>query len=596
MHAAVYARVSKEKIGVTEEAKSPARQIENARAFAVARGWTIAEAHVYVDDGISGAEFKRRPGFQRMLAAALTPRPPFQILIVSEQKSIGREASETGYVIKQLAQAGVEIFEYMHGRSLTPRNALDKVLSTVQGFGDELHREQTSERVHESHTRSVKAGHVVGGRCFGFRNQDVYLGEDAHGRPLKSHVERVIHPGEAAVVVRIFQMYDAGLGLKRIAKQLNIDKAASPTPFMRKDGLAPIIGWSPATVRTILARELYNGIIVWSRTRKRPIAWGQVDQQARPASEWQRVPAEHLRIVPEDLWRRVASRRADTEGRATRFASGRLSGRTPKTTHNLLAGLATCGVCGGGLVVETSPRKRGRVPEYVCSRHRTNGTCANTLHPTVAEMNEAVLREVESHVLVPEAIDFVIHLSERDDLADRQTALARERKDVEKRIARLVSVLETGGDVAALVTKLRELEARRTAIDHEVSSLQPVPRLAPEVVENRLAEWRRLLRQSTTQGRTVLQRVLRGRLTFTPHVNEVSGEIDGYTFEAPTRFDHLFCGIVAERPKSLDPNDRFGLDGITPEDTGEADYGRLLDRVYVEGSTSPTGFEPVFWP
>jgi hypothetical protein len=39
----------------------------------------------------------------------------------------------------------------------------------------------------------------------------------------------------------------------------------------------------------------------------------------------------------------------------------------------------------------------------------------------------------------------------------------------------------------------------------------------------------------------VLQRILRGRIVFTP-----KGE--GYTFEAPTRFDKLFSGIVAPRP------------------------------------------------
>jgi len=56
---------------------------------------------------------------------------------VSEQKSIGREISETSYVIKQLAQAGVEIFEYVHGKSLTPTTSTAKLLSSVQGFSDE---------------------------------------------------------------------------------------------------------------------------------------------------------------------------------------------------------------------------------------------------------------------------------------------------------------------------------------------------------------------------------------------------------------------------------------------------------------------------
>jgi hypothetical protein len=127
-----------------------------------------------------------------------------------------------------------------------------------------------------------------------------------------------------------------------------------------------------------------------------------------------------------------------------------------------------------------------------------------------------------------------------------QDKLEREQKDIAKRIARLVDAIATGGNAASLVAKLRELEARQKAIVGEMATLRPVPRLAPAVIENRLAEWRRLLRASTTQGRTVLQRILRGRLTFTPRVDPISGEADGYDFSGPTRFDKLFTGIAVE--------------------------------------------------
>ena len=323
-----------------------------------------------------------------------------------------------------------------------------------------------------------------------------------------------------------------------------------------------------------------------------------MSQKPRPESEWIRTPAEHLRIVSEDLWKRVASRRQDTEGRAVRFDSGRICGGPPKrATQNLLAGLATCALCGGGLIVETSPRKRGRVPEYVCARRRLNGTCENALRINVADVNEAVLQAVEEHALTPEAIEQVIHLSERDDVTELQDKLARERKDIEKRIARLVAAIETGGDAASLVAKLRELEARKVAIATEATSLHPIPRLAPAVIENRLAEWRRLLRASTTQGRTVLQRILRGRLTFTPRAHVLTGEPDGYDFEGPTRFDKLFTGIAVETPAWV-KNDTgpTGAEGIGPEDTFDGDYGRLLDAAqkHAGGVASPTGFEPVF--
>ena len=177
-------------------------------------------------------------------------------------------------------------------------------------------------------------------------------------------------------------------------------------------------------------------------------------------------------------------------------------------------------------------------------------------------------------------------------------SLAREGKNIEKRIARLVAAIETGGDAPSLVAKLRELEARQRAIHAEAASLRPVPRLAPAVIEGRLAEWRRLLRASTTQARAVLQRILRGRLTFTPHANPVSGDVDGYDFHGPTRFDKLFAGLAAVRPNGL-PLINVGCEDIGPEETFEGDYGRLLDRAYEKGVkvlASPTGFEPVFWP
>lgn len=63
-----------------------------------------------------------------------------------------------GYVIKQLVQAGVEIFEYVHGRSLTPTTSTAKLLSSVQGFSDEDHAVRTSERVIEAHTKLFEMG------------------------------------------------------------------------------------------------------------------------------------------------------------------------------------------------------------------------------------------------------------------------------------------------------------------------------------------------------------------------------------------------------------------------------------------------------
>jgi DNA invertase Pin-like site-specific DNA recombinase len=112
MIAAIYARKSTEQAGVNDEQRSVARQIEHARAYATLKGWTAVDEHVYVDDGISGAEFANRPGFLRLMNA-LKPHAPFQVLIMSEESRLGREAIETAFALKQLVTAGVRVFFYL---------------------------------------------------------------------------------------------------------------------------------------------------------------------------------------------------------------------------------------------------------------------------------------------------------------------------------------------------------------------------------------------------------------------------------------------------------------------------------------------------
>jgi DNA invertase Pin-like site-specific DNA recombinase len=83
MIAAIYARKSTEQ-NVGDDEKSVTRQIEQARALAARKGWTVAEEHVYSDDGISGAEFLKRHGLNGLLVAMRARPCPVQALITME--------------------------------------------------------------------------------------------------------------------------------------------------------------------------------------------------------------------------------------------------------------------------------------------------------------------------------------------------------------------------------------------------------------------------------------------------------------------------------------------------------------------------------
>src|SRR3989442_13870880 len=106
MITAIYARKSTDQAGAGDKSESVERQLAHARAYAASKGWTVADAHVYADDGISGAEFgDRRPGLAR-LVNALRPRPPFQVLVMSEESRLGRESIEVAYPLRAFVQAG----------------------------------------------------------------------------------------------------------------------------------------------------------------------------------------------------------------------------------------------------------------------------------------------------------------------------------------------------------------------------------------------------------------------------------------------------------------------------------------------------------
>src|SRR5213083_2715528 len=243
MIAAIYARKSTEQNGVGDEEKSVTRQIEHAKAYAARKGWLVDDDHVYVDDGISGAEFIKRPGFIRMMNA-LSPRPPFQVLVMSEESRLGREQIETAYALKQITDAGVRVFFYLEDRERTLDNAMDKVMLSLTNFASEMEREKAQQRTYDAMARKARAQHVTGGKVYGYDNVDVM---DAEGR--RQHVVRRINPAQAAVVRRIFELYATGRGMTSLAKLLNAELAKLPAQEAQAVRPARGKGWAPSAIR-----------------------------------------------------------------------------------------------------------------------------------------------------------------------------------------------------------------------------------------------------------------------------------------------------------------------------------------------------------
>jgi site-specific DNA recombinase len=463
MIAAIYARKSTDQNGVADDQKSVVRQIDHAREYATKKGWVMDDASIFVDDGISGAEFANRPGFLRLMNS-LKPRPVFQMLVMSEESRLGREAIETAYALKQLVQAGVRGFFYMEDRERTLDSPTDKIMLSLTTFADELEREKARQRTYDAMQRKARAGHVTGGRVFGYDNIEV-LGADGK----RSHGQWRINEHEAAVVRMIFERCAAGTGYTRIAKQLNDERAPCPRPQQDRPA-----GWAPSSIHQILKRSLYRGEIVWNQTRKRD-RWGRTDATARPESEWLSVHAPDLRIVSEALWTAARARLTGITAKLMATSGGRIGrrARDVESVH-LLTGFARCAVCGSSFYPLSRSHGRERAFFYGCSANHKRGhaVCGNGLVMRKERIDEAVLKALGGDVLRPAVVNAVLeglwaamHPQARGESLQR---VRGELATVEREIARLTDAIASGGPMETLLAAVKVRQTRHVELQQAI--------------------------------------------------------------------------------------------------------------------------------
>ncbi len=521
MRAAIYARKSTDQLNVADEQRSVTRQIEHARSYASRHGWTTDEAHVYCDDGISGAEFSARPGFVRLLNA-VRPRAPFDVLIVSELSRLGREQLETGYALKQLSQAGVRIFSYLEDREILLDTPTSKFLMSAVSFAAEVEREKARQRVTDAMVRRAQAGHVTGGRAFGYDNVTIF-GPD--GR--RSHVERRVNEAEAAVLRRIFQLCAKGHGLKSIAKLLNAAGALAPTPARGRPK-----GWAPSSVRAALYRRTYLGELRYLATRKRD-GWGQRRTLRRPSSDLIVVSQPAWRIVSDAEWEAAHARLSATTSTFSGTHVRAAADRPAPAVHSkyLLSGLARCSVCGGSMAAHvTSQQGRNRWPYYRCSTFSNRGAavCGNTLRLPMKAADDAVLELFERVVLNVDVIDAAIteavrRIHDACEVSEpRRAAILSDLARLAVEQQRYAQAIASAGDLAVLTAALREREQQRLRLQEELAAMERPRTQVPDATQlqralrARLGEWKALLREHAPSARTALSKLIDGRLTFWP--------------------------------------------------------------------------------
>lgn len=500
MRCAIYTRRSTDE----HQAASLGVQQEEAERYITAKGWTLDPAHVFVDDAISRAEFKKRPGLIALLRAA--EAKAFDVVICRDETRLGGDTNLTGVLIGNILSTGTRLRYYFADEEVRLNSAMDKFLVATRSFTSELEREKISQRTHEHLQTKARRGLAVGGKVYGYDNIEIKEGDR------RVRVEYKINPDQARIVQEIFRRYAAGESLKAIAKDLNL--RGIPSPRGR--------GWSYGCLFEMIGRDRYRGILVWGRVEK-TYRGGTKVRVPRPEGQWTKVVVDELRIIDDALWTAAQARLSAKR----KYERTRPSGARPKY---LLSGFSRCGVCGGRIQVINGKSSHTSVKVYVCAAYREKRTCSNSLRRPVESVDHAVLTWIDAHLLregmVAEVVQEVRRqLTERALTSGAELAeLETQARKLRHELARMVeAIATTNAPPQVLVKSMGERERFLSVVEGRIAAAKTTPASRnaamtklEKAVRERLQDLQGLAARHPEEARRALEALLVGPLTFTP--------------------------------------------------------------------------------
>jgi DNA invertase Pin-like site-specific DNA recombinase len=574
MRAAIYARKSTDDNSHVQDNKSVTRQVERARAYATAKGWTVDRENIFIDDGISGAEFKNRPALLRML----TLLKEFDVVITSELSRLGREQSQTANVLADIYAKGKRVFFYLTDEEVRFDSAIDKFMISAVAFGAELEREKASQRSRDALERKARSGYNTGGTVFGYTNVSIES-QNMKGEKVRSHTDYAVNPAEAEVVRGIFNMFLNGHGHGAIAKCMNgepryraqlVQFFGGRTPPSPRKGTG---SWAPTSVRDMLHNERYTGKVPFGQFRK--VIRGGTKARVKTNNLFY-ADRPDLTIIPPELWSAVQKRLADVRATYVRENGGQLWGRPPtgRASQYLLSGLARCGCenhpgkpCGASMIANPimwgSPGKRKQIMQYICAYRKNRGRviCSNSVPLPMERFDAEVIEAIESSVLTPEIIMAAVRRAvevieaKRRQEPDCTKRIEADIVKLQKKIANLTAAIAEGQAPASVVTAISAHESELTHLKADLTRFAAQPALAEldrarlqRELKARISQFRSLLRDNVPRARQALGKLLDGPIWVTP-------TIDGYTFRGNTRVGALLpaTSVRGASPRGFEP-------------------------------------------
>ena len=349
--AAIYCRLSRDD-GGDAESNSIGNQREILNRYATDHGFIVCGE--YVDDGWSGTNFNR-PDFKKMVEDIESGE--IGVLLVKDLSRLGRNNAMIAFY--------TEIFLPDHdvrlialGDSIDTGHGENEIMA-FKSVINEYYARDISKKI-----RAVKRNQALKGDFGGAHAPYGYIKDPGNKHKL------LVDEESAAVVRRMFEMADNGLGTHQIARIISDEKILIPTLYKYNmlgyksnqfDENYPY-DWRTSTVRRILESRVYAGDIVSHKQGNKSFKNQKVIRH--PESEWITVEGMHEPLVERDLFDRVQKliklkKRANSKG-----------------ITNIFAGVLKCADCGSNMTYRSYNGRAGCIGgNFLCNKYRH---CSNT--------------------------------------------------------------------------------------------------------------------------------------------------------------------------------------------------------------------------
>ena len=408
--AAVYCRRSHSDVGVS---LSVTTQAINGRRHGELLGYTVSDADIHTDDGISGMT-EDRPAFRALMLKLLSPEKPCNALIVTDISRLSRAAGQYINHEGNLAEAGIELISLID----PPGNPELKFNSNrrSRAVRNEEEISLTALKTRSSQRLCVEMGFYIGWVApFGYRKIKVMWNGAEHTK-LERDPEawpHLLHMIKMALdnysLSQIIQ-YTVETGLKHPAGEIN----------QKRDGKAGNGKWTSDNTAYLLKNRTLLGWTFRGGENANSLLLNKLEEvicrDAHPAA-----------MTEDDREKIIANLASRTKGTKHARSHG---------SPNPLSGILVCEMCGANFTLHTA----NGTPRLMCANHRNYKNDHPNWCPNPAVrldiFIERILHTISRHILTEKAVRKLIRTVVKFNEEFVEIQLSR-KKEIKKRIKQL---------------------------------------------------------------------------------------------------------------------------------------------------------------